>query len=915
MEMEKKRSKGSFFSLFDWNSKSRKKLIWNNPTLPEGSKQGKENVENMPKTQISRIKVDENGASPSNTGCSDFSCALSISSDEEYGSKAPGLVARLMGLDSLPTSAVTELSSTSLYGSNSHGASRCDGDALYSENDFLPVEYINVPLKVEKSSRDAMESGAHKVGNWQMKRFQTEMLPPKSAKTIPVTHNKLLSPIKNPGFVSPRNAAHIMEASCKIIEGSPRPYTRNKMSSVGPSSAPLRTRDLKERLEALLNASVPGKSVGPSTANLSNGKPSDSSSNLYKRAPAFKGSRVSEKTSSCNLASKGKSVSQAIQAQTNTQSGGTLASNGNKNYRKQKERTQIKSNHFSRNQKPSTEQVMQQKTGTSRNGNVLRKNNQKQNSLTNKGKSTSKIDSNKPTTQTSSSESSTGTRRTVNKGAINGSIQCKRSNSRATVNQKEFPSSDSISQKKRDISTSIHEARGPDKAVNNLESKSIKCNITTDGSIDQDDAFNMKESEDVISFTFTSPLRRSMPGSLSSAEQVVGSRNIIGVDFLGRSDNLYPKKLSLSPPRLPMIDGDTLSDLLEKKLQELTSRSSLPQCPLAIEESSADLRSTVQDKVPILVNTTSEEQDRSFHLYLFSDKRDSIHGCHSSNDDPVFYVSQQLQTSEVMEDPSCSSYSENGNDSGCKHPRAVTVSESPSASQSYVDSEDGAYGSTIYSSMQDEEVSNFSEISESVSLENEVSSGRSSSIWPVENMSVKQLSEITNLADFKRSRETGLEYVHDILTNAEFMAEEFVIGQTNTVIMPNVFDRLVNASNGTEDCEEYSMLEMKIVFDFVSECIELKCKQAFVGSCKQWFGLMRSIKRKNWLAQEFYKQMLGFRNTEEDVMIDELVSNDMSTGRGRWLEFDVEAFEEGIEIEEDILDILMDELVYDLLHV
>lgn len=32
--MEKKRSKGSFLSLFDWNAKSRKKLVWNNPTLP-----------------------------------------------------------------------------------------------------------------------------------------------------------------------------------------------------------------------------------------------------------------------------------------------------------------------------------------------------------------------------------------------------------------------------------------------------------------------------------------------------------------------------------------------------------------------------------------------------------------------------------------------------------------------------------------------------------------------------------------------------------------------------------------------------------------------------------------------------------------------------------------------------------------
>lgn len=34
MEMEKRRSKGSFLSLFDWNAKSRKKLLWNDPNLP-----------------------------------------------------------------------------------------------------------------------------------------------------------------------------------------------------------------------------------------------------------------------------------------------------------------------------------------------------------------------------------------------------------------------------------------------------------------------------------------------------------------------------------------------------------------------------------------------------------------------------------------------------------------------------------------------------------------------------------------------------------------------------------------------------------------------------------------------------------------------------------------------------------------
>ncbi|CAL0311199.1 unnamed protein product [Lupinus luteus] len=885
MEMQKECSKGSFFSLFDWNSKSRKKLLWNNPNLPEGSKHGKENVESMPMVQTNRIKVDKNGASPSNIVSPDFSCAFSVNSDEGYGSKAPGLVARLMGLDSLPTSEVTEPSSTSLYGSNSHSAYHCRENALYSTDNFHHVDYRNVPLKV-KSSWDTMESKAQKVGNCPIKRFQTEMLPPSSAKPIPVTHNKLLSPIKSPGFMTPKNAAHIMEAASKIIEANPRPSMSNKMSSVGPSSVPLRILDLKERLEASQYVAMPKKLVGPRTANGANGKPGERNSNLYKYAPALNGSRDSGKTSSRNIASKGKSVSQSIQSQTNVQSRDSMTANGNKKYLKQKGQAEIKSIQFSRSQKPSTQRAMQQRTGRIWDSNVLGQNNQKQNSLTNKGKSTSKIDFTKPTTQTSSSESSTRIRKTKNKGAVNANIQCKRSSARATDFQKEIPQFDSFSKNKKYMSRDVHEARGHDKSVNNFECKSIKCNITTDRSTDED-AFNMKESNDVISFTFTSPLRRSTPESLSFVEQVVRSRNGTGVDSFGHNDNHYPKKLSFSPPGLPMINGDILSDLLEKKLQELTSRIDLPQCKLATEGFSADSRSFLQDQVP-------------------------MHDWHYSNDGPASNMNPQFQ--KLTEDPSYSGNSDNGNGRSCQHPRAATVFESPSVSESYMDSEDSAYGSTVYSYMQDEEVSNFSDINESASLEKEVDSGQSSSVLADENMALKQLSEITNLEDFKRSRYMGLEYVHDILTNAEFMAEEYIIGQINTVIMPNIFDRLENQINGPENCEASSKLERKVVFDFVSECLELRCRQAFVGTCKEWPRWMISIRRKSVLAEELYKQMLGFINMEEEVMVDELVNNDMSIGCGRWLDFDVEAFEEGLEVEQEIVDSLMNELVSDLLH-
>ncbi|TKY52293.1 hypothetical protein E2542_SST23813 [Spatholobus suberectus] len=898
MEIQKRRFKGSFLSFFDWNGKSQKKLLCDNPKLPEVSKQGKENMDSMPKSQLFQIKMDDNGANPSNIASCDFDCALSINSDEGCGTKAPGLVARLMGLDSLPVSTVSELSSssTSLYGSNSLGSPHCHEDALHSMVDYCcPVDPINMRLKPDKSSWSVMESKAQTVGNRAMKRFQTEMLPLKSAKPIPVTHNKLLSPIKSAGYMQPNDAAHIMEAAAKIIEASPQPCMRNRMSSAGPSSVSLRILDLKEKLEA---AQYESKFTGMHAANPLNSKPRERRSNLYKSTPSFKGSRDSEKNSSWQLASKGKSVSLAMPSKTNVQSCDELTLNGNRGYMKQKEQNDIKSNQLPRSQKKQiTDQarVMLQRGCTGQNSNVHGKNIQKQKSVTNKGNSVSKVDSNKPM-RTWSSESSTGARKT-NKG-VNANIEPKRTGRRVIDAPKEFPVSKkkSISQKKNYINRDVHnESRGSDTAANNYENKSIKCNITTDGSIDQD-AFSMNGSNGVISFTFTSPMRRNMSELQSSTEQVMGTRNKIDVNSGSNSDKLYPKKLSLSPPTLHVIDGDALSVLLEKKLQELTSRINPPQCSLTTEGSFASLKSSLEDKFQTVVSTTAREQGGSFHPNLLSNKLDSMHDNCLSSDNMVLNMNQLLQTSESMEEPSCSSNSESRN-------------------ESYADN---TYGSTVYCSMQDEEVSNFCPMNGSISLGNEAKwFEQSSSIVMGDNMAaIKQSSVMSNSVKFTRSESNvELEYVKDILSNAELMTEEFVVGGTNKIIMPNLFYLFENNSIGAENYEECSKIERKAIFDTVSECLELRCRQVFVGSCKSWPRWVASVQRKNCLAEELYKEMLGFRSMEEEVVVDELVSKDMSTRWGKWLDFDIEAFEEGSELEFEIVTYLINDLVSDLLHV
>jgi len=555
--------------------------------------------------------MNDNGANPSNNASCGFDCAISISSDEGCQTKAPGLLARLMGLDLLPVSSVSELSSSSssLYGSNSLGSSHSrDADALHSMVDYCcHVDSINMGSKVR---------------NRTMKRFQTEMLPPRSAKSIPVTRNKLLSPIKSPGYMPPKHATQIMEAASKIIEVSPQPCMRNRMSS----SVPLRILDLKEKLEASQNES---KFIGKHTANPLNGKPSERRNSLCKSTP--KGSRDSGKNSSCRLASKGRSASLAIPSRTNAQSCDELTLNGNRGCVKQKEHNDIKSNQLSRSQKKqSTDRgrVIPQKACTGQNSNVVGKNNQKLSSETTKGNPASKAYSHKPT-QTWSLESSTRAKKTTKKGAVNTNTEPKRSGARVTGTPESVSKRKSISQKKNYINREVHnKARGTDTAANNYENKSIKCNITTDGSINQD-AFSMKGSNGVISFTFTSPLRRKMPELQSSIEKTMVTRNKTDVNSCSNNDMLYPKKSSLSPPRSHVIDGEALSVLLEKKLQELTSRINPTQCSLMTEWSSAGL------------------EDRRFHPYLVSNKLNSRHDNCLSSDNMVLSMNQQPQVSFI----------------------------------------------------------------------------------------------------------------------------------------------------------------------------------------------------------------------------------------------------------------------------
>ncbi|CAI0551669.1 unnamed protein product [Linum tenue] len=354
MEEERKRSKGGFFHMFDWNGKkSRKKLFPISPELPKGTKAWKENVDRGAKLHLHTIEFeDRRGNANTKASSSDLSCASSVTSDDTYGTRPASVVARLMGSDSMPsTLALTEPSSNQQL-----------QPRLVRYSQYNPMDLLNVAGR--------MEMHHWRQSTQPIERFQTENLPPRSAKSIPPTHYKLLSPIRCPGFVSSKNVAYIAEASAKIMEASPRAVNNTiRVPSIGSPSVPMRIRDLKQKMEAAHRVSRPGTSSAPGKSlkaqhrDKSNTGSSSVGSSSFRRPP-----KASPEMD------KGKSVQQRA-------GGSTTRSNNNRI--KPKEKNEIKS-------QPSMQTSVHKKPIENR-SNVLRQNNQKQNnSLSGRTTSTSK---------------------------------------------------------------------------------------------------------------------------------------------------------------------------------------------------------------------------------------------------------------------------------------------------------------------------------------------------------------------------------------------------------------------------------------------------------------------------------------------------------------------------------------------
>ncbi|TYG96072.1 hypothetical protein ES288_A11G318000v1 [Gossypium darwinii] len=864
MEAERKRAKGGFFQLFDWNGKSRKKLFSNNSELQEESKRGKAEEHAVKPPPYSVREGDEYSATSNNTRSGDFNSSSSVTSDEGYGSRAPGVVARLMGLDSLPTLNVYELSSIPYSGSSSLRVSHTERNTPNLWNEYQPADYANISNKLDRSSSNPIEPRSRKVQNRPIERFQTEILPPKSAKPIPITHHKLLSPIRSPAFTPTKNAAYIMEAAAKIIEASPQATSKGKVPSFGSSSVPLKMRNLKEKIEAAHKASRPQRAdeCGESTVKPLKVQHKDKIRCKSDYTPTFRITKDSEKSISNGSRKKGKAVSLAEQARVSIQrkEGSSLSFNGS--VVNKKDRNDAKRKQFSTSVS-DVQRTVEKRTSANRTNNVLRQNNQKQNCISNRDYSTSK--------------SSTLDQQGKNGRSINGTTGLNRTvNSRKTVSvatdtAKEVPMSrrKNLPRKKRPVNEDLPVGETvPDISSKNGGERSIKCNVTADGHLNQDSDIK-KTSMDVISFTFTSPLSRSMP-DVSSTSKVSEQSSSFDTDPSSDNDLLFLKSSSFSSPGFNVIGGDALSVILEKKLQELTCRIESSNCNIIIEGTSFSPTSSLQNSVPSsgTATTTSAAHQKTLQVDLDHDiSYSSSDFDHSSDKLGIDWGKWQL-SEEIEEQNAGSSSSENDIEVDNQHPGLL------------------------------------------LTLKHAVTSGSCSGSRNRE-MDKKHLTRPPNSGDCKESTDWENGFVKMVLKDSELLFTEYALGQTEKVMTLKASNQLEHLNGAERNGEDYK-LEQKLLLDCVSECVESRYRQVSVGSCKGLVKWEILIQNREWLAKEVYKEIFGWKSLD-DTMVDDLVDKDMSTKYGRWLDFDMEAFEEGVEIEKIVLTSLVDELVSDLL--
>ncbi|RWW17779.1 hypothetical protein GW17_00018275 [Ensete ventricosum] len=442
------------------------------------------------------------------------------------------------------------------------------------------------------------------------------------------------TPLNGLRFISSKNASYIIEAAAKILESELHGASTGRVQSLksplnhskvcesnGIIAIPKKISMLSESLEGIAGTGAP---------------PSVRGQTLKRNSKGLKDSTVGRPIPSAaevdpsGAKGKGKLVSLATQTKVNAQRrDGSSTKSGNTIMLKNKEECTLNKPLKS----PSNDQKNNQhKRASTVNGSgVLRQNNRKQNCASGKSKLLlPSLVSEQQGIKILPGGASSENNKIVSKLPGNAKVgYMKKDLGTADLDKDKLPSGHkNFTRKKR-----LVEQRSS-------IGKQVQHNVVMDGhTVLHDD--NTRNVTDVVSFTFTSPMKRTISGSQASNHEVKNQEK--KNDYFSEPREADSKMSSHL--KLHVVDGDSLGILIERKLRELTSRAKSPYCKLARGDSGLAYASLLDDSTSALnVPSVAAAEQKTECLNLsFSDELSGSFDSDSLASDQVECMSHELQ--------------------------------------------------------------------------------------------------------------------------------------------------------------------------------------------------------------------------------------------------------------------------------
>lgn len=870
--MEKAASKGhGFFGLFDWgkSKKSKRRLFSGGGGYSPSqgnSVDGKEVDGSVPSTPSNSILEDGMSMKES----SEHSCSSSVIDDEACARRGPTVVARLMGLDSMPAASSSGPYPAPFAGQHTFQA--------IAHDELIGRSYVGL-------------SSPHKMPSSPIDRFRMEALPPRFAKrTLSVAQHKLFSPVKNPNHVSSRNAADIMEAASRIIGPGAENTSSYRVRDAGYSND-VRAFSPTEIVRVQQMSQAARRRDGAASSKPPSGRSLDGSLITSETSSS---ARFSQSNGSAPVAPRVKAVSRP--------SSDFRATNGqgregvSRISRKPPTRTDPVHNMVERNGSSQQRQKISSRVGMASSSNVLVQNNTKQNAMgvEHKMNPKSAIHSQQqrnlhPPNAAPRKAGVTSRSENSMRGNRKGELQpTNYANRRPNSTAKTIPKprrlpDEGMRSKKNQPSDKVLTERSPRRVRHNIVIEE-QSSFTTN---------KKKISTEIVSFTFTSPVDKSLHGS--QFPHSVEKRSIENWNSVSTSSNT-------SNTESDTIDGDYLRLLLEQKLRELTSgvrspyskpangvRIYAPSPGLDDTASACDtssIASTDYDRDSI--QSSKDGKDKFPWTDLVSKDDQSSQSVKYDNDsiDQVelehLHLSPHSTWEASLSTETCSSAESRTN---ANESRLFSSTEGAATS-----------GSTHYGRVLEvEALSEYSDTASSITatLAEIIHSSESSSSC---RMEIKFLREILNAISV---RDHACSYL-----------ERF---DSSDILDPHLFEELngnFRLPVGEEERKSFGMIR-RLLFDCVNEVLSVKCAYYFSAGYSSWFTGMAVLQKLS--PEEIYQEMTSLKVAEE-WMVDELVYKEMSGPLGSWVDFKTESHEAAKDITAELLESLVDEMVADLLY-